>query len=137
VEAKYVEWVEQRVEADYQGEAWRMMGQCRQEAEKMGEAFPELRVVKGHVTVWREILQPQRTAHWWCVAVEGEIVDPTRGQYPWPVTDYEQYVEGDPVRLGKCANCGDEIWGDPAVSHPTVCSDECYREFAAYLDGGG
>lgn len=100
-------------------------GLCDTAAKAMAEAFPALTVTKGHVDCpppWF------RRGHWWCVAPCGTIVDPTAAQFP-QILKYEEYTPGDDVRLGRCMNCGDEIWGpDPDSVYSTcVCGEECSK----------
>ena len=94
----------------------------------MVKQFPELTIVKGHV----EDLQWGRRSHIWLKTAEGEIVDPTVAQFP-SVMEYEEWEPGDEVRVGKCMECGEEIWRsvqtldveDPGCRRPYFCSEEC------------
>ena len=107
------------------------LGKCEAAVEEMKKAFPELRVVKGHAyTAWG------KRAHWWFESPEKKVVDPTAAQFSL-IFEYEEYEEGAEVRLGKCANCGDEIWGPPEKGQQMMCSPECHNAYAAYLNGGG
>ena len=104
-------------------------GRCRDAAEAMAGEFPELSIVKGHVHCpppWF------KRGHWWCLSKDGDIVDPTAAQFPC-IFKYEPYTEGDDVRLGKCMNCGEEIWGpDPdSVYSTVVCGKDCARVLEA------
>ena len=100
-------------------------GKCHQAARIMQEAFPELRIVVGYVTAgsWGE------RDHAWLVAPDGSIVDPTAQQFQQGVSDYQEWKPGDPVNVGPCANCGEDIWIRARkledVTHPTVCGDAC------------
>lgn len=131
---KYEQWIAERIAEAYNGEAWRTMGRCASEVRLMAQTFPELTIVRGHVQAVFSTGVHKR-AHWWLTRADGTIVDPTRGQYTGPVLAYEPYQAGDPIRLGVCANCGKEIWGSPSAGVGTVCSTECHREYAAYLQG--
>lgn len=98
------------------------LGKCESASREMVEAFPELTQVRGHV------LCPEpygKRGHWWCETEDGTVIDPTAGQFTFGIFSYEEYVEGDEIRLGKCMNCGDEIWGSPERGRPSVCSDSC------------
>jgi len=100
------------------------LGKCREAVEEMVAQFPELTLVRGHVDCpppWN------RRAHWWTKRADGTIVDPTVGQFVCGILRYEEYKEGDPVRLGKCMNCGVEIWGPPGKTRASVCSEDCER----------
>jgi hypothetical protein len=104
-------------------------GKCREGAEEMASEFPELRVVKGHVDApWG------REAHWWCEHPVIGVVDPTVAQYTYPPFDYEEYVDGALVKVGKCMYCGETVWGQPNdVS--TFCDAVCYAACAKHLNG--
>lgn len=110
-----------------------VLGDCHEATTAMVTAFPELQQVRGHVICpapWG------KRAHWWCVAPDGKIIDPTRAQFTAGVLAYEPYVEGDEVRVGTCMNCGEAIWGDPQRASTDICSQRCYESYAAYLMGG-
>lgn len=70
--------------------------------------------------------------HAWLVDAIGNVVDPTRDQFPGPI-EYEEWKPGDVVRVGKCMNCGEEIW-EPVESlgetppQKSVCSLKCNDE---------
>lgn len=97
-----------------------LRGSCATATERMVSAFPELRRVRGH---------RDGAPHWWCVAPDGAIVDPTVKQFADTSTGhYEEYTGPDPV--GKCMNCGDYVWS--AAFSTSACSDECARELEAY-----
>lgn len=130
----YQEYIENLIERKYRGEPHRMLGQCEVEAKEMARVFPELTIVPGHTYV-EFSTGPRKRAHWWLITQTGEIVDPTAGQYSSPIIRYEPYEDGDEVRLGKCMNCGAEIWGPPVLGRQDICSDECGRDLAAYLEG--
>ena len=111
---------------------------CKPAVEAMVKAFPELKAVPGHVWVpaWG------KRGHWWCATEDGEILDPTASQFPG-ISAYEPWKPGDEVRVGKCMNCGDELWAPiqrleetPATRSfcaPLVIDGEvetdCYKEF--------
>jgi len=110
-------------------------GKCGKATLAMVEAFPELRRQAGFVHVdWG------REQHWWCVAPDGSIVDPTRSQYPGGyVYLYEPLDLDNPddvarTPTGKCANCSGPIYNH---YDSTVCSEKCHRSYCAYLNGGG
>lgn len=129
---KYAEYIRMRIALKYGNEAWRTLGQCKPEVEAMKEKFPELEVVRGHVTAWFSSVGPMRRAHWWLTDPEGNIVDPTAGQFELGVGDYEPWTEGDPIRLGRCMNCGEEIWGTPEENKDSCCcSERCARVLEA------
>lgn len=107
----------------------RTYAKCAEATQAMAERFPELMRVPGHVeTSWG------RRAHWWCKTPDGDIVDPTARQFPGGVFEYDEFKEGDPVRLGRCMNCGYEIWApaDKGVCN-CICSPACGAELRADL----
>ncbi len=107
-------------------------GKCHETSAEMAETFDDLEIVKGHVqTDWG------KRSHCWCVDPDGNIVDPTRSQFGF-VSEYDPWKPGDEVRVGKCLNCGNEIW--EAVQDldkspiRSVCGKKCEDEFEAYLN---
>lgn len=112
----YAEWIEGYVSA--QPNRF-VRGKCAEATEAMLKVFPELRRVCGFVlTHWGE------DQHWWCVAPDGSIVDPTKAQFPW-VANYEEVDPSAPHRpipTGACMDCG-----GPAFNGDTFCSKECER----------
>jgi hypothetical protein len=108
----YTEWIE-----TYQGQVY---GMCASLTQQMIEAFPELKRVRGHYLdpVWG------RREHWWCVAPDGSIVDPTKSQFPSKgMGPYKEHVEGTPEPTGKCHNCGDYCYNGHSF-----CSLECEKD---------
>jgi hypothetical protein len=112
----YAQWI-----ADVAGNGY---GQCAEITAQMAEAFPELRRGRGwyYCPYWGE------RAHWWLVAPNGDIVDPTAAQFPSGGRGAYVEYDGRPLPTGPCANCG-----GPVYDGDTVCSEKCYREFAASL----
>ncbi len=136
---KYIAWI-----ADYMERNRSVFGRCKEAVKEMVQQFPELTAVPGHVQVpgWG------KRGHWWCTTKEGQIVDPTASQFPH-IYSYEPWKPGDEVMVGKCFNCGDEIWVplldiDVAPERKTFCdpmilddgSEEynCEKEYEAYLE---
>lgn len=118
---RYSEWIASNVT----GSGY---GQCAEVTLAMAAAFPELRRVRGHYYcfAWGE-----RT-HWWLVAPDGRIVDPTAGQFPSAGRgEYVPWVEGAEEPTGKCPECGGYVYGGG-----TMCSDSCARAYERYLMGG-
>jgi len=130
MEAKYQQWISENVK-EYKD----AYGQCHKVTSAMKEVFPELTVVKGHYfCAWGD------RDHCWLTAPDGTIVDPTVIQFPG-LGEYKPWNPGDEVRVGRCMNCGDDIWravqsltGDPGGS-TIVCSKECEDELSAAWDG--
>ncbi len=100
-------------------------GKCKEAVERMQTLFPELRIAKGFFhCIWGE------RCHWWLVAPNGGVVDPTRGQFPGP-GEYEELQDhelADRVPTGVCMDCG-----DPVYHNDTFCSEECEAATRAYL----
>lgn len=93
--------------------------------------FPELKRVRG----WYGGIE-----HWWC-KLGDEIIDPTAAQFR-PGGEYKEFREGiDAEQIGKCMNCGMEIWDkDPETLESieyygtSICSKECENSFMASLN---
>jgi hypothetical protein len=97
---------------------------CSSATWDMMRTFPELRRVRGHYycTIWG----PRE--HWWLIATDGSVVDPTAEQFPSRGTG--EYVELDYFRdtsldpTGKCPNCGGTCYGGA-----DFCDDDCANDF--------
>lgn len=87
--------------------------------------FPELIICKG----W---LGEQE--HWWCKTKNGSIVDPTKHQQSFMGTfgKYREYKDGDEIKVGKCMNCGDNIFGLQENGRRDICGSRCEQEFINY-----
>lgn len=123
----YETWI-----AEYAARA-KLYGQCEPATKEMAAAFPELSIVRGHVIDGRW----GKRAHWWLVTPAGEIVDPTAAQFP-ALFEYEPWSPGQEVRVGRCMNCGDDIYLavdtlDIEPPQKCICSEACARAFDAYL----
>ena len=106
-------------------------GLCRAKCEQMVEEFPELKMVRGHVTV-PAVEQWADDPHWWLLTPDGEVVDPTARQFPQGcVVLYDPWDESQPEPTGVCPNCGGYCF-----EGGTCCSDECHNAYAAYCMGG-
>jgi hypothetical protein len=114
----YAEWIKANVEDDG-------YGKCAEVTLAMAAEFPELRRVRGHYfcSSWG------MRSHWWLLAPDGSVIDPTAAQFPSRgVGIYFKWNEGDEEPTGKCANCGEYVYGVNSF-----CSDECARETERYL----
>lgn len=104
-------------------------GWCQSATAAMVVAFPELRRARGYVG--RKGLNGLYP-HWWCVAPDGAIVDPTVGQFAHlgKRITYEEYDEAKhgPLPTGKCPNCGEYIFDGKGLH------EECAAEYLAYLN---
>jgi len=117
---RYEDWIRAEVPAD-------PIGLCAAITATMAEEFPELRRVRGHYhcPMWG------RRAHWWLVAPDGRVVDPTVAQFPSRGTgEYEPWPEGAPEPTGKCLNCGEYTYGGRSA-----CTDECEAALVAEYAG--
>jgi len=116
--SKYAKWIAENVTNTY--------GRCREWTHSMAACFPELTLVRGHYwdSTWGD------RAHWWLVAPDGSIVDPTAEQFPSKGTgDYQPLDESLPEPTGMCPNCG-----GLAYNHDTFCSDACGAAYVAYCN---
>lgn len=96
-------------------------GKCTEFCEAFAKEFKELRVVPGFF---------RGAEHRWLVNKEGEIYDPTVEQFDVePLAEYyrEFNPETDRIRLGKCMNCGWEIYGLISEGGKCICSPECAK----------
>jgi hypothetical protein len=116
VRSEYAAWIFERY-PDREKAAYR----CAGAVVAMVEAFPELKAVRG----WYG-----HAAHWWCVAPDGSIVDPTAAQFLQPLEEtYTPFRDGiDPEPIGKCMACGEYVWSG---TEPNACSPECLADLEA------
>lgn len=126
---KYNEYIE-----SHHGTYEKTYGKCREACEAMAKEFPELRIAKGHA----DTLGWGRRAHWWLVADNGSIIDPTRKQFPG-VYNYDEWEPGKEVCVGKCCNCGGEIWEAVQdlehIENKMLCGPSCERAYQIYVTG--
>lgn len=108
-------------------------GACARAVGEMIAAFPELKLVRGHVMCdWG------KRAHHWAVAPNGKIIDPTKSQFN-AVFSYEPWESGDEVQIGSCMDCGAEIWVnvdtlDVSPLRQEFCDDDCKARTVQYLE---
>lgn len=121
---RYAEWIETYVAR--QPNRF-VRGKCSDATKEMVAAFPELRRVCGFVRApWGD------DQHWWCIAPDGSVVDPTREQFP-AVFGYEEVDLANPHRpipTGRCADCG-----EPTFNGESFCGSACEAATVAYLNG--
>ena len=99
-------------------------GKCEEMSKELCDNDPSLELVRGHY--WCPIDGIEHP-HWWCVNVEGEIVDPTKLQF-------RSMGEGIYVPFNgivECAECGTKMLEDEANYHGNYafCSSLCMCKF--------
>jgi hypothetical protein len=109
-----------------------LLGKCKEATEEMCAAFPELTKVAGHVHCeWG------KRGHFWATTADGTIVDPTRAQFPGAIA-YEAWSPGQTVRVGRCMNCGADIWRESndlkSVRREEICGEDCARALGDYYN---
>lgn len=90
---------------------------CGTYAKRFTEKFPELKEQPGFIAPmgWKGVTKGSE--HIWCVKEDGTVVDPTLEQFYWAAVDHIEPVyhnldkENDIIAIGKCMNCGFEIYG--------------------------
>ncbi len=121
MEQEYLDWIEKNTAGEV------LAGFCHSFCEKMRDAFPELIQCKG----WYSSPVDGSRQHWWLKTVSGEIVDPTAKQFFMSGgNDYEEYsleVHGS-LPIGKCMNCGDEVYKEDDPPASCCCSSQCAKE---------
>lgn len=120
---EYEKWIQEWRSANVS------LGMCSGATSQMNMAFPELRRVRGHV-----LCEQGRCAHWWLETPDSEVVDPTADQFQ-AIFEYDEYEEGQEVRVGKCMDCGDDIYATTMNAKRTsFCDDVCEQKYIAYLN---
>ena len=126
IDPRYQRWIDENAPKD----ARTARGRCGVETRAMCAAFPELRAAGGYY--YGAMEHPSQ--HWWCVAPDGTIVDPTAIQFlDRGAGCYDEIPPEDHPR-GKCMDCGDmtfdrESGGAPNAHVPTFCGAACCRDF--------
>lgn len=113
----YAEWIAQNCSDTF--------GKCHELCLKMQAVYPELKLARGfyECPIWgaRE--------HWWLVAVDGTIIDPTADQFPSRgIGEYRELGEDYVEPIGRCLECGEYVF-PPRMD--TFCCDEHEAAFAA------
>lgn len=104
---------------------------CAAATIEMVADFPELRRVRGH---YHSQLYTEPRPHWWCVDLDGEIVDPTARQFvDGGCGRYVEYTGEEPI--GRCLNCGGPVM--PSCGYTHVCSENCRDAAIAVLKNPG
>lgn len=116
---QYAEWITHHVSAA-------CAGQCAEVTLAMCAEFPELTRVRGHYydVVWGE------RQHWWLVATDGAVIDPTASQFPTKGRGvYIAWEEGQEEPTGKCLECGSLCYGGASVCS-AVCEQSLHLQFS-------
>jgi hypothetical protein len=91
----------------------------------MQQQFPELTRLRGHIL----LASGDYRTHWWLKDQEGNIIDPTIGQFKIRIVEYIPWKEGSPEPCGKCMCCGE--W---SYFEPHACSEKCVKELNRYYN---
>ena len=98
-------------------------GRCKEMVDEAIALDPSLIAVRGHYWCW----QWGKQAHWWCVRPNGEIYDPSIGQFPKPhIGDYTVFSG-----LIACDECGTEVKEAEATinGYYGFCTYSCAMRF--------
>lgn len=93
-----------------------LRGTCGTYVRKFTEMFPELKEQPGFINFQVGIENYRPGEHYWCVHEDGRIIDPTLEQFYHARNGYQPFYkpldeEKDIIQIGKCMNCGSEIYG--------------------------
>jgi len=125
---KYEKWIRNYISKN------RVLGNCKSACYEIQDEFPELEVVAG----WAITQSHGKQEHFWCVDVEGEIVDPTHDQWGEEILEYIVWNPGDEVAVGKCQDCGVTIYKKVDTLdgiRETFCDEKCFSSYAKYVAG--
>lgn len=99
-----------------------LAGKCKEICEAISKTNDEWTLVRGHYDcpIWGE------RAHWWLVAKDGTIYDPTVFQFPSSIGEYIPFNG-----MVGCAECGKEMPEAEASfeSNYAFCSTQCHMRF--------
>lgn len=115
--------------------------ECNSWTMRFVEKFPHLKRVAGFYgapeDVWLNDPDEEiyRTEHWWCVDTDGTIVDPTAEQFMHGDFVYTPFDEAKHrIKIGRCMECGDDIFGLKAEGPKSACSEECTERLTEYYN---
>lgn len=94
-------------------------GKCKEMSEQLVAQDPTLTLVRG----WYHCYQWGKQAHWWCKTATGEIVDPTKLQFPsGGLGEYEEFSG-----MVECEQCGRQVSEEDAKFYGryAFCSESC------------
>tara|TARA_R100000656_G_scaffold104176_1_gene75966 strand:- start:24151 stop:24627 length:477 start_codon:yes stop_codon:yes gene_type:complete len=110
-----------------------LRAKCATATEEMVEQFPELKRQAGFAVTATQ----GECEHWWCEGPDGDIYDPTEEQFPGGVLEYRKVQDDDLVRVGRCMNCGEDIYvAYKEAARKCICSRECELAFIRWQEGG-
>lgn len=91
---------------------YELRGKCKEYSEQLVAERHDLRLVRGHYwcPIWNSNEQ-----HWWCEDQAGNVVDPTKDQFP--SAGMGDYVEFD--GMCSCEQCGKQV--------PEAEAEQCGR----------
>ena len=102
-------------------------GRCKELSEELVRNDPSLRLVRGfyHEPTWGT-----KEGHWWCVDQAGNIIDPSKDQFPTGgIIDCYEEFDG----TCECADCGkrfeEKSIGTQFMSNYAFCSTACAMSF--------
>lgn len=107
-----------------------LRAKCMDYTAKFVKKFPHLKRVPGFYGGYLEEDIGFNTEHWWCVDIDGTIVDPTVKQFlTWtgPYIPFDDLLHQ--VKIGRCMICGDDIYGRMSDGHSDCCSEACADYF--------
>jgi len=97
-------------------------GRCKEMSEALVASDPSLSLKRGH---YFEPAWGGDQPHWWCEDIDGNVVDPSKGQFPSNGTSIYTEFDG----FVDCTNCRKEIHEDEiyaAFGSRVYCSYDCY-----------
>jgi hypothetical protein len=128
----YSEWIKKNY-STYQS----ALANCQSACKAMVKEFPELKITNG----FAHFLTCGPRAHWWLIAPDGSIVDPTAHQFPdylgSPIMHYEEIDDDHDARKypqQRCMNCGEYYYQKPELKG-VMHTKQCERELSEWLDG--
>ncbi len=102
------------MESDYS----KYRGKCKEYCEELVKQRKDLKIVRGHYydPIWNK-----NEEHWWCVDVNGCIIDPTKKQFP--TCGAGTYTEFN--GMVNCEQCDKEMKEEECymMGRYPVCSD--------------
>ena len=99
-------------------------GKCKEFCENLIKENPSYTLTRGYYycPIWNT-----KEQHWWCKDEKGNIIDPTKDQFPSKgIGEYEEF-DG----IVECSECGKEMKEEEAsyYSNYVFCSTSCTMRF--------